>query len=180
MLVEDLEYIILTQEQIQKRILEIGGEISRDYVNKALVLIGILKGGVIFLSDLTRNIPIPHSYDMVGASSYGSGTASSGHVIITKDVEISLKDKSVLLIEDIYDTGNTLNVVKELLDVHSPESIEICAFLWKEKKNRTFEIPIKYIGFKIPDVFVVGYGLDFNEKYRNLPCVGVLKREFYS
>jgi hypoxanthine phosphoribosyltransferase len=179
-MINDLEHIILTEDKIQKRVSELADEISEDYRDRDLVLISILKGGVIFLADLTRKIKIPHSFDLVGASSYGSGTRSSGHVILTKDVDLPLKGKDVILIEDIYDTGSTLKVVRELLEVHSPSSIEICAFLWKHKKNRIYELPIKYKGFEIEDSFVVGYGLDFNEKYRNLPCIGVLKKEFYS
>lgn len=176
---DDLEYVILTEEQIRKRIAEMAREIERDYAGKELVLVSILKGGVIFLADLTREISIPHSYDMVGASSYGSQMSSSGQVTITKDVTVLLKNKYVLLVEDIYDTGATLKVVKDLLEVHSPRSVEICALLWKEKKKRHHEVSIKYVGFKIPDVFVVGYGLDYNEKYRNLRCIGVLKKEIY-
>jgi len=180
MMTNDLEYVLFPEDKIEQRIAELSSEIVRDYQGKNLVLVGILKGGIIFLSDLTRRIPIPHSYDIVGASSYGDGITSSGHVIITKDVEIPLKDRDVLLIEDIYDTGTTLKVVKDLLLVHGPRSLEICALLWKEKKNRRYDIPIRYIGFSVPDVFVVGYGLDYNEKYRNLRCIGVLKKEFYS
>lgn len=180
MLSNDLEYVLFSEEKIRKRVQEMGKEITADYRGKELVLISILKGGVIFLSDLSRNIDIPHSYDMIGASSYGGGTESSGHVIITKDVEISLENKHVLLIEDIYDTGTTLKVIHELLDVHSPASVEVCAFLWKEKSRRFYNIETKYVGFKIPDIFVVGYGLDFNEKYRNLRCIGVLKKEIYT
>lgn len=177
---ENLERIIYTKEDIQKRVRELAEDISNDYRDKDLVLVGILKGGVIFLSDLCRNIEIPHSYDMVGASSYGASTVSSGYVRITKDVDLDLKDKDVLLIEDIYDTGNTLHVIRELLEVHSPNSINICAFLYKDKNRPVPEMDIKYIGFHIPDVFVVGYGLDFNEKYRNLNCIGVLKKSVYS
>jgi len=180
MMTSDLEYVLLPEDKILQRVSEIASDIVRDYQETNPVLIGILKGGIIFLSDLTRHISIPHSYDIVGASSYGSRTSSSGQVIITKDVEISLRNRDVLLIEDIYDSGATLKVVKDLLLVHSPRSLEICALLWKEKKNRAYDIPIKYIGFTIPDVFVVGYGLDYNEKYRNLRCIGVLKKEFYS
>ena len=180
MMTNDLEYVLLPEDKIEQRVSELALEIVRDYKGKNLILIGILKGGIIFLSDLTRQISIPHSYDIVGASSYGEGTTSSGHVIITKDVEIPLKDRDVLLIEDIYDTGATLKVVKDLLLVHGPRSLEICALLWKEKTNRRYDIPIKYIGFPVPDVFVVGYGLDYNEKYRNLRCIGILKKEIYS
>jgi hypoxanthine phosphoribosyltransferase len=179
MLTDDLEYILLSEQDIQKRVIEIAAEIDRDYSGKDLVLVCILKGGIIFLSDLTRRITLPHAFDMVGAESYGASTISSGHVIITKDVEISLEGRDVLLIEDIYDSGRTLKVVRELLQVHTPGSLEVCALLWKEKKDRIYEVSIKYTGFRIPDVFVVGYGLDFNEKYRNLRCIGVLKKEIY-
>ncbi len=168
-----LERILITEEEIQARVAELASRITQDYKDKNLGLIGILKGGVVFLADLTRQIPIPHSYDLVGASSYGSSSTSSGKVIITRDAEIPLSDKDILIIEDIYDTGNTLKVVRDLIEAHSPRSMEICALLWKEKK-RAFDIPIRYIGFKIPDVFVVGYGLDFNERYRNLGYIGVL------
>ena len=174
-----LEYILIPEEEIQTRISELAAEITHDYKDKNLELIGILKGGIVFLADLTRQIHLLHSYDLIGASSYGSSTSSSGHVIITRDVEIPLGDKDVLIIEDIYDTGNTLKVVKELIEAHMPHSLEVCALLWKEKKNRVLDIPIKYIGFKIPDVFVVGYGLDFNERYRNLRSIGVLKKEYF-
>ncbi|MBN1902790.1 hypoxanthine phosphoribosyltransferase [Candidatus Sumerlaeota bacterium] len=179
MLIDDLEYILLSEQDIQKRVTEIAAEIDRDYTGKDLVLVCILKGGIIFLSDLTRQITIPHAFDMVGAESYGASTTSSGHVIITKDVQMPLVGRDILLIEDIYDTGSTLKVVRELLQVHTPRSVEVCALLWKEKKDRTHQVPVKYVGFKIPDVFVVGYGLDFNEKYRNLRSIGVLKKEIY-
>ncbi|HOE62615.1 MAG TPA: hypoxanthine phosphoribosyltransferase [Candidatus Sumerlaeota bacterium] len=180
MLQNDLQETLFTEEQILRRIQELAREIEKNYKGKNLVLVSILKGGVVFLADLTREVRIPHAYDLVGASSYGAQIYSTGQVIITKDVTVPLKGKHVLLIEDIYDSGTTLKVVKDLLDVHSPASVEICALLWKEKKKRRHEIPIKYIGFKIPDVFVVGYGLDYNEKYRNLRCIGVLKPEIYS
>lgn len=179
MLMDDLEYILISEQDIQKRVKEIAAEIDKDYSEMDLVLVCILKGGIIFLSDLTRDITIPHAFDMAGAESYGSSTTSSGHVLITKDVEISLEGRDVLLIEDIYDTGRTLKVVRELLQVHTPRSLEVCALLWKEKKDRVHHVSVKYTGFRIPDVFVVGYGLDFNEKYRNLRCIGVLKKEIY-
>jgi len=175
-----LEYVLISEEDIQKRVEELASRINRDYKGKDLVLICILKGGVMFLSDLTRKISLPHSFDMVGAESYGSQVVSSGHVMITKDVDISLENKDVLLIEDIYDSGRTLKVVKDLIQVHSPASLHICALLWKEKEKRAHNVPIKYIGFKIPDLFVVGYGLDFNEKFRNLPCIGILKKALYT
>jgi hypoxanthine phosphoribosyltransferase len=133
---------------------------------------------VIFLGDLSRQIPIPHSYELVGASSYKGGTSPTPHVRITKDVDENLADKHILLIEDIYDTGNTLHVVHELLGLHRPASMEICALLYK-KKPHLQRLQVKYVGFEIEDVFVVGYGLDYRERYRNLPCIGVLKPEIY-
>jgi hypoxanthine phosphoribosyltransferase len=179
MMHEDLERVLIGKDQIELRVEELAREIERDYAERDLVLVCILKGGIIFLSDLTRRIRIPHTYDTVGAMSYGQMTHSSGHVIITKDINVDIRGKDVLLIEDIYDTGRTMRVVKDLLAVHSPRSVEICAFIYKEKKHE-FELPVKYIGFRIPDVFVVGYGLDYAERYRNLDCIGVLRKNIYS
>jgi hypoxanthine phosphoribosyltransferase len=175
----DLERVLITREQVKQRVEEMAREIERDYRGRDLVLVCILKGGIIFLSDLTRQITIPHTYDTVGAMSYGQSTSSSGHVIITKDINVDIKGKDVLLIEDIYDTGRTMRVVKDLLAVHAPRSVEVCAFVYKDKKHE-FELPVKYIGFHIPDVFVVGYGLDYAERYRNLDCIGVLRKDIYS
>lgn len=173
-----LERVLLTREQIETRVKELADEISRDYAQKDLVLISVLKGGVIFLADLTRHLTIPHSYDLVGASSYLGKTQSSGEVRLTKDVDIEIKNKHVLLVEDIYDSGATLVFLYDILRVHSPSSIEVCAFLDKEKKHK-HDVAIRYVGFHIPDVFVVGYGLDYQELYRNLDCIGVLKPEIY-
>lgn len=176
----DIKEVLITKEEIQKKIDELAKQISRDYQSGELVLVSILKGGVIFLADLSRKLTIDHSFDMVGAMSYGSSTTSSGNVIITKDIDIEVTGKDVLLIEDIYDTGRTLRAVRDLIMLHSPRQIDICVLLYKEKKNRAVELPIKYIGFHIPDVFVVGYGLDYSEKYRNLEYIGVLKESVYS
>jgi len=173
-----LERVLLTREQIEGRVKELAAEISRDYAGKDLVLISVLKGGVIFLADLTRLLTILHSYDLVGASSYLGKTKSSGEVRLTKDVDLEIKNKHVLLIEDIYDSGATLVFLKDILQVHSPASIEVCSFLDKEKKHK-HHVKVRYVGFHIPDVFVVGYGLDFQELYRNLDCIGVLKPEIY-
>lgn len=170
---------MLTEEQIQTRIKELGAEISRDYADRELVLIGILRGAVLFLSDLSRAITVPHSFDFVGASSYHGGTASSGFIRITRDVEHELQDKHVLVCEDIYDSGRTLGTIIDLLRVHRPASIEVCTLLHKEVPKRHTEISIRYAGFQIPDEFVVGYGLDYREYLRNLPMIGVLKPEIY-
>jgi hypoxanthine phosphoribosyltransferase len=177
-LADDIEEVLFTAEQIAQRNAEIGAQISRDYADKDLILISILKGGVLFLADLTRQITIPHGIELVGASSYKGGVQASGGVRITKDVDQSLHNKDVLLIEDIYDTGNTLHVVYELLKIHRPASVEVCAMLRKNKPHFQ-KLDVKYVGFDIEDVFVVGYGLDYKEIYRNLPCIGVLKREKY-
>lgn len=178
-LLQDLERVLYSEEEIARRIQELGRQISEDYRDKQLVLISILKGGIVFLADLMRSITIPHAFDLVGASSYRGGTQSSGKVIITKDVTLDLRDKHLLLVEDILDTGHTLNVVCEVLKIHQPASLDICCLLDKGRE-RTINVPLKYTGFQIPDEFVVGYGLDFREYYRNLSCIGVLKPEVYS
>jgi len=174
----DLERVLFDRETIQTRVRELGRQISEDYRGRELVLISIIKGGIVFLSDLMRAITIPHAFDLVGASSYRGGTRSTGRVIITKDAELDLRGKHILLVEDILDSGHTLNVVCELLRIQEPASLEICALLNKNR-TRDFSIPLKYVGFEIPDEYVVGYGLDYKEHYRNLACIGVLKPEIY-
>lgn len=176
---DDIEEVLYTEDQIKARVRELGAKITEDYRGKNLVLVGILRGALIFLSDLSRCISIPHSFDMVGASSYGTATSSTGHVQITKDVEVNLRGRHVVVIEDIYDSGRTLAAIADLLYVHRPESVALCSLLWKEKGNRARDLDIKYVGLKIPDRFVVGYGLDFDETYRNLPYIGVLKPRVY-
>lgn len=176
---DDIEEVLFTPEQLATRVAEIGAQVNKDFRGRDLVMVGILRGALIFLSDLSRNVEIPHSFDMVGASSYGAATSSSGRVQITKDVEVNLRGKHVLVIEDIYDSGRTLAAIRDLLRVHHPDSISLCALLWKEKPKRARELSIDYVGFRIPDRFVVGYGLDYAELYRNLPYIGVLKRRVY-
>lgn len=176
---DDIEEVLFTKKQIEKRVEELGAAISSIYRGKDLVLVGILRGAMVFLSDLTRAIEIPHSFDMVGASSYGTATSSSGRVQITKDVEVNLRGKHVLICEDIFDSGRTLSAICDLLRVHHPESIEVCAFLYKKVKKRAASVEIRHRGFEIPDKFVVGYGLDYAEIYRNLPYIGVLKKRVY-
>lgn len=174
---QDIERILYSEEQIRDRIGQLGRQISNDYKGKELILISILKGGILFLADLTRAITIPHAFDLMGASSY-KGRSSSGKVIITKDTELALEGKHILLVEDILDTGHTLSVIIELLKIQSPASVEICCLLNKDRE-RKHAIPLRYTGFEIPDEFVVGYGLDYNEHYRNLSSIGVLKPEIY-
>jgi len=176
---QDLERVLYSREQIAARVKEIAKLMSEDYQGKKLVLIGILKGGILFLSDLSREMSIPHEFDLVGAESYKGGTKPTPEVRITKDIDLSIEGKHVVLVEDIYDTGNTLRVLRDMLKIYRPASIEICAFLTKTK-NRKEPIGIKYVGFDIDDVFVVGYGLDYKERYRNLQCIGVLHPEMYS
>ena len=176
---DDIDEVLFSRKQIEKRVEELGAEIAKDYRGKDLVLVGILRGALVFLSDLSRAIEIPHAFDMVGASSYGTATSSSGRVQITKDVEVNLRGKHVIVCEDIYDSGRTLAAIRDLLRVHHPESIEVCAFLYKKVKKRALEVDIRYQGFELADKFVVGYGLDYAEIYRNLPYIGVLKRRVY-
>lgn len=175
----DLSRILFSREEIERRVRDLGHEIARDYAGRDLMLVSILKGGVVFLADLTRAIEIPHGYDMVGAQSYGASVTSSGQVTVTKDVDVNLLGRDVIVIEDIFDTGRTLKVVCDLLRLHNPRSLEVCALLVKHKR-REFDVPVRYTGFHIPDEFVVGYGLDYAERYRNLPCIGVLRPEIYA
>jgi len=178
-IMNDLQEILFDRETIQRRVQELADQITADYASGDLVLITILRGGMIFLADLSRGLKLRHTYDVVGAASYGQHSESAGQVLITKDVEIRLQGKDILLVEDIYDTGRTLRVVRDLLQVHGPKSIEICSLLVKNRP-RAYDMPIRYVGFEIPNVFVVGYGLDYDEQYRHLDCVGILKPEIYS
>ncbi len=162
--------ILLDERQIQNRILELGHRISMDYAGRDLVLIGVLKGSVIFLADLMRAISIPHTFDLVGASSYGNKTQSSGQVTITKDVTVNLEGKDILLVDDIYDSGRTLKVLMGLLELHHPASIEAACLIVKDCPRQD-EIAVRYAGFTLPDLFIVGYGLDYAERYRNLRCL---------
>jgi hypoxanthine phosphoribosyltransferase len=175
-----LTKVLFTEEQIQKRVSELGAEITQDYHDKQLVMVGILRGALIFLSDLSRSIALPHSWDMCGAASYGSSVISSGRVQITKDIEVDVRDKDVIVVEDIYDSGRTLRAICDLLRVHQPSTIEVCTLLYKHKARRTNEVSVKYRGFEMNDEFVVGYGLDYNEYYRNLGCIGVLDPKIYT
>ena len=177
---KDLAKILIPQEQLRKRIAELGAAISRDYVGKDLLLVCILKGGVLFLSDLIRAIRIPHAIYFMAISSYGgTRTESSGVVRIIMDLDANISNRNVLLVEDIIDTGRTLTYITELLKTRNPSSIRICTLLNKPSR-REVDVPLDYVGFDIPNEFVVGYGLDFNEIYRNLPFIGVLKVGLYA
>lgn len=175
----DIAKILISREQLQKRIAELGEAISRDYAGKDLLLVCILKGGVVFLSDLVRAIRIPHAFDFMAISSYGGAvTESSGVVRILMDLNSSIENRNVLVIEDIIDTGHTLAYVIDLLKTRKPASLKICTLLNKPSR-RQVPVQVDYIGFDIPNEFVIGYGLDYDEIYRNLPFVGVLKPEKY-
>ena len=174
----DIQEILLSKEQIEQRVKELGEQISRDYEGKDFIAVGILRGSVVFFSDLIRNISIPMEIDFMAVSSYGTGSASSGSVQIKYDMQEDIRGKHLLIIEDIIDSGWTLHNLMAMLQGRKPQSIEICCLLNKPDR-REVEVPVKYIGFDIPDEFVVGYGLDYASKYRNYDCVGILKREVY-
>ena len=176
---KDIAKVLITRDDLQRRIAELGETISRDYAGKDLLLVCVLKGGVLFLSDLIRAIHVPHEIDFMAISSYGGGrTESSGVVRILMDLNKSISGRNVLIVEDIIDTGHTLGYMTENLRTRNPTSLKICTLLNKPSR-REVNVHVDYIGFDIPNEFVVGYGLDFNELYRNLPFIGVLKPEVY-
>lgn len=170
---EDID-VLISQEEIRKRVKEMALEISRDYSGKDLLMVGILKGSFVFLADLLRSLEQDAAVDFMGTVSYGVSTESSGEVRITKDLEQSVSGRHVLLVEDIVDTGLTLRYLLDTLKTRQPASLKVCALLDKPARRRT-RVNLDYYGFIIPNVFVVGYGLDYSEKYRGLPYVGVLK-----
>ena len=172
--------ILISEKDLNDRIAGLGEEISRDYKeSKDLLLVCILRGAVIFLTDLSRKISIPHAIDFMAISSYGAGTrSSSGVVRITMDLTTNISNKDVLIVEDIIDSGNTMSYVLELLSTRKPKSIKVCALLDKAER-REVDVPISYTGFKIPNKFVYGYGLDLDEYFRNLPFIGVVDLKKY-
>jgi hypoxanthine phosphoribosyltransferase len=174
----DIESVIVTEEQIHERIVELGAEISRDYAGERLLLVAVLRGAAIFLADLAREITVPVEIDFMAVSSYGSSTKSSGVVRILKDLDEQIEGRHVLVVEDILDTGLTLKYLLKNLASRKPASLEVVTLLSKEGKQRV-PISCKYVGFAVPDAFVVGFGLDFAERYRNLPYVGVLRPSAY-
>lgn len=172
-----LEEVLIPEEQLQARIRELGAEISADYADEDLLLICILRGGVLFLTDLMRQIEVPHCIDFMAVSSYGAGARrSDGLVRITLDLNTSIRDKNVLLVEDIIDSGNSIASVLEMLSLRKPKSLKVCTLLDKAERREAV-VPIHYRGFTIPDKFVFGYGLDLDEYFRNLPFIGVVKPE---
>jgi hypoxanthine phosphoribosyltransferase len=175
---EKIEEILIPENQIQKRIEILGEQISRDYQGKQVICVGVLRGAIIFLADLSRCIKVPIIMDFMDISSYGASTKSSGVVRIIKDLDENIEKKDVLIIEDIVDTGLTLDYLIRMLKSRNPNSLKVCALLNK-KERRQIDVPIDYCGFDIPDKFVVGYGLDFNGLYRNIPYILVLKSSYY-
>ena len=175
---EDISEILITEEQIQAKIAELGEQISHDYQGKTLMLLGTLKGAVPFIADLARAIHIPLEIDYMAISSYGSSTHSSGVVRILKDLEGPIHQKHILIVEDIVDSGLTLHYIMEVLRQRRPLSLRVCTLLNK-KRERVKPVTMDYTGFQIPDRFVVGYGLDYAQRYRNLPYVGILKSSVY-
>lgn len=178
--------VLITQDEIAKRVAELGAEITRDFAGQSIIFVGVLKGAAIFLSDLARQVKLEATFDFIGVSSYGnrpsptqelkSGWDSTGEVKLIKDVDQSMKDKNVIVVEDILDTGLTLTFLKKLLLAHQPRSLKIAALLDKPSRRK---LPLEgdYVGFKIPDEFVVGYGLDYAERYRNLADICVIPRD---
>lgn len=175
----DIERVLLDADTIQRRIRELGADIDTTYAGHDLVLVSVLKGSVIFMADLMRAITIPHEVDFMATSSYGSGTSSSGAVRILKDLNCSIEDRDVLLVEDIVDSGNTLNYLMRMLQDRHPATLRIMTLLDKPERRKV-PINVDWVGFSIPNEFVVGYGLDYGEIYRNLPYIGVVKPSIYT
>ena len=171
---DDIDRVLFSRDQIQKRIAEMAAEITRDYADKTPLLVSVLRGSFIFMADLIRALPFPCTVDFMAVSSYGDKTESSGVVAITKDLSGDIQGRHVIVVEDILDSGNTLAYLLEVLEAKQPESIRLCTLLDKPSR-RVKPIHADYCGFQIPDEFVVGYGLDYAEKYRNLPYIGILK-----
>ena len=174
----DIERILLTEAQIAEKVSELGKKITEDYEGKDLLLVSVLKGSIVFVADIMRKIELPYAIDLMAVSSYGVHTKSSGVVKINLDLKASIEGKDILIIEDIIDSGLTLSYIKELLMGRGPKSVEICSIFNKPDCNK-IDLSPKYVGFDIPSEFVVGYGLDYAERYRGLPYVGVLKKSIY-
>jgi len=175
---QDIAEVLITEARLHERIAELGEQITNDYRGKRLLLLGVLKGAVLFLVDLARQIRLPLEIDFMATSSYGASTRSSGIVRILKDLESSVEGQHILVVEDIVDSGLTLDYLLRSLEARGPASIKVCGLLIKDRA-RDLTVPVDYAGFVIPDRFVVGYGLDFAERYRNLPYIGVLRPELY-
>ena len=177
-MIKDLEKVLFTEAEIRQRIEEVAAEISRDYEGGKLALIAVLKGAVFFLSYLAQSLRIHAQIDFLGIERFSPGRALPGVVRISKDLDLGIQDMEVLIVEDIVDTGLTLRYLLNVLEERKPNSLAVCTFVDKANR-RLVDIPVKYRCFEIPDRFVVGFGLDYDQRYRNLPCVGILKREIY-
>ena len=175
---DDILRVLYSEEELEAKCAELGAQISKDYEGKNLLLVSVLKGAVVFMTDLMRHITVPCSIDFMVVSSYGSGVKTSGVVKIVKDLDADLAGKDLLIVEDILDTGMTLHYLKQLLQDRNPNSIRIATLLDKPERRRA-AVRADYVGYQVPDEFVVGYGLNYDEKYRNLPYVGILKPEVY-
>ncbi|MEN6479882.1 MAG: hypoxanthine phosphoribosyltransferase [Anaerolineales bacterium] len=174
----DVADVLISEERLRERVAELGRQISADYAGRSPALICVLKGGYLFLADLSRALTVRHSIDFMAISSYGHTTESSGVVRILKDLDADISGKDILIVEDIIDTGRTLSYLVENLRSRNPRSLHICTLLSKPAR-REIDLHVDYVGFEIPDEFVVGYGLDYAEEYRNLPFIGILKPEVY-
>lgn len=174
----DIQEVLLTEQMLADKVAELGAQITRDYADKEIFAIGILRGAFVFMADLIRAIDRPVQIDFMAVSSYGAQTDSSGIVRILKDLDSSIEGKHVLIIEDIIDSGQTLSYLIKNLNERKPASIELCTLMNKPERHKV-DLPVKYVGFEIPNEFVVGYGLDYAENYRNLPYLGILKRSVY-
>jgi hypoxanthine phosphoribosyltransferase len=175
---DDIAEVLITSDEIQDKIRELAKQITEEYRGKDVLLVGVLKGAFVFMSDLAREIQLPIEFDFMAVSSYGSSTKSSGVVRILKDLDYEITGRHVLLVEDIIDSGLTISYLLRYLEARGPASLEICSLFWK-KGEQAVPLDVRFPGFEIPSVFVVGYGLDFDEKYRNLPYIGVLKPSAY-
>jgi hypoxanthine phosphoribosyltransferase len=175
---QDIQDILIPSEDIQRKVNQIGQMISRDYLGRSPLLVGVLKGVLFFMADLLRSITIPTEIDFIAVANYSAETREQGVVRLVKDLEIPIADRHVLFVEDVIDTGLTLNYILQSLRARQPASLEVCV-LFNKPDHRLIEIPLKYKGFDLPDRFVVGYGLDYKEKYRNLPFVGLLRPEVF-
>ena len=176
---DDISEVLFTEQQLADIVKEMGARISRDYEGKNLVMVSVLKGSLIFMADLMREITVPCSIDFLSVSSYGAGTTTTGEVRILKDLDATLEGKDLLGVEDILDSGVTLSFLLKNLSARHPQSIRLCTLLDKPERRRV-DIHPDYVGAQVPDKFIVGYGLDYAEKYRNLPYIGVLKPEIYA
>lgn len=176
---DDIKSVLYTEEQLKEGVKRIAAQINRDYAGKEIYAIGILKGAVIFYADLVREINVPVSFDFMAASSYGKSSRSSGEVKIMKDLDYSIEGKHVIIIEDIVDSGLTLSYLLNNMKSRKPASVKLCALLNKPER-REVDVTVDYVGFEVPNEFLVGYGLDYASKYRNLPYIGILKPEVYS